>query len=178
MLKVRGGKYLHRILKEPPSEITRPTKDMVKEGMFNSLGNIYGESFLDLFGGSGAIGIEAYSRGAQNVTINDSNKEALKVIKGNLETLQIKDINVTSLDYVDAIKKYSSLGLNFDNIFLDPPYKLVVDLEFIKTIVDAGILAPNGVIVIETDYDLDERLFELYKIRLLKYGRSRIYILR
>ena len=74
MIKIRGGKYLHRQLKQPPLEITRSTKDVCKEGMFNSLGNIFNYSFLDLFGGSGSIGIEAYSRGANPVYINLSGR--------------------------------------------------------------------------------------------------------
>ena len=69
MLRVVGGKYKRRKLDQPSLEITRPTKDMVKEAMFSSLGDISGKSFLDCFGGSGAIGIEAYSRGATPVTI-------------------------------------------------------------------------------------------------------------
>lgn len=178
MIKVRGGTYLHRNLKEPPAEITRPTKDMAKEGLFNSLGFIKGKSFLDLFSGSGAIGIEAYSRGASPVYLNDANNEPFKVIKENLENLKITDVELTKLDYLKAIELYSNKNIKFDYIFLDPPYKLVVDQEFIKLFEEKAIVHKDTVIIVETDYEIDSNLLEDYSIKVLKYGRSKMNILR
>lgn len=74
MLRIVGGKYKHRLLNQPSMETTRCTKDIAREGLFNSLGDISNSNFLDLFGGSGAVGIEAYSRGASKVYINDKDK--------------------------------------------------------------------------------------------------------
>lgn len=179
MIKIRGGTFLHRNLKEPPSDITRPTKDIAKEGLFNSLGfSIKNSAFLDLFGGSGAIGIEAYSRGAKKVVINDGNKEAYKIICENLKSLKIEDVTTLNLDYKIALDKLQQLDIKFDFVFLDPPYKMIVDSQFIEELVKHEILNEKAAIIIETDYELDAKLFEIYNVKALKYGRNRIYILR
>ena len=155
MIKIRGGKYLHRLLKQPPLEITRSTKDVCKEGMFNSLGNITNYSFLDLFGGSGSIGIEA-----------------------NLKSLGISDIKTFNLDYKVFLKTLQDKDIKFDIIFLDPPYKMIIDDEFIDEILSYDILQKNGLIIAETDYDISPILVEKYQVKILKYGRSKINILR
>ena len=178
MIKIRGGKYLHRQLKQPSLEITRSTKDVCKEGMFNSLGNIFDYSFLDLFGGSGSIGIEAYSRGANPVYINDKNKEAYKIILENLKSLSITDIKIFNLDYLNMLSLLKDRNIKFDIIFLDPPYKMEINDEFINNILSFDILEKNGIIIAETDYDLSPILIEKYNVKILKYGRSKINILR
>ncbi len=179
MINIRGGKFLHRKLEQPSLEITRSTKDICKEGMFNSLGReIINSSFLDLFAGSGQIGIEAYSRGAKNVVLNDKNKEPYKIIRNNLDKLGIDDILVTNYDYLECLERLKNKEYKFDIIFLDPPYKMILDLEFINKINSYNLLNENGTIVLETDYELDKKLFECFNIRRLKYGRSSIYILR
>ncbi len=178
MIRVVSGTYKRRLLKQPDPSITRPTKDVAKEGLFSSLGDIKGISFLDLFSGSGAIGIEAYSRGASKVYLNDKNDESIKVIKDNLSSLKINDINVSKLDYEMALKSYSSKNIKFDIIFLDPPYKMIIDLEFIKKILSYNILNDDGIIVIETDYPLEEIIGETFNLKILKYGRSLMNIVR
>lgn len=178
MIRIVAGKYKHRVLKQPSMAITRSTKDVAKEGMFSSLGDISNLSFLDLFSGSGAIGIEAYSRGANKVVLNDSSKEAYKIIIENLRSLNINDIKVYNYDYLLTLKKLSLEGTRFDIIFLDPPYKMIINLEFIVTILSFNILKDNSIIICETDYELDSRLLDKYNVKKLKYGRSCIYILR
>ena len=178
MIRVVSGTYKRRILKQPDASITRPTKDVAKEGLFSSLGDIKGLTFLDLFSGSGAIGIEAYSRGATRVYLNDKNDESIKVIKDNLSSLKINDIVVTKLDYEVALKSYASKNIKFDIIFLDPPYKMIIDLEFIKKILSYNILNKDALIVIETDYPLEESINETFDVKVLKYGRSLMNILR
>ena len=178
MIKIRGGKYLHRVLKQPPLEITRSTKDVCKEGMFNSLGNIANYSFLDLFGGSGSIGIEAYSRGASPVYINDINREAFKIIKENLNSLNITDIKIFNLDYKTLLAKLKDNNIKFDIIFLDPPYKMIINEEFLNEIIGYNIVNENSIIIAETDYDLDIKIIEKYQVKILKYGRSKINIIR
>ena len=177
-LIIRGGKFLHRLLKQPPMEITRCTKDVVKCGFFNSLGDISGSYFLDLFGGSGAIGIEAFSRGASNVFINERNLKALNIIKDNLKSLGINEISVSNLDYKEAIEKYKKSEIKFDYIFLDPPYNLKIDYEMISFIISSDIVNKNSKIIVETDYELDEKLLMNFDIKKLNYGRSKIYILK
>ena len=178
MIRVVGGKYKRRILEQPDPSITRPTKDVAKEGLFSSLGDISKKSFLDLFGGSGAIAIEAFSRGANPVYVNDKNKEAIKIIDSNLEKLSINEIKVLSNDYLDALKFLNSKEMKFDIIFLDPPYKMVVDENFINAILLYNILNKDGIIVVETDYDIDKNIVEKYSVKILKYGRSLMNIIR
>jgi len=178
MIRIRGGKYLHRVIKEPDASITRPTKDMAKEGLFNSLGNIFNKSFLDLFSGSGSIGIEAYSRGANPVILNDGGKEPFLVIKENLKSLGINDIKVFNLDYKMCLKRLEDEKVKFDIIFLDPPYKMEINYDFIEKILNHNVLNECGIIVAETDYDLDSKLIDKYNVKLLKYGRSKMYIIK
>ncbi len=178
MIRVVGGKYKRRILEQPDPSITRPTKDVAKEGLFSSLGDISKKSFLDLFGGSGAIAIEAFSRGANPVYVNDKNKEAIKIINSNLDKLNINEIKVLSKDYLDALKFLNSKEMKFDIIFLDPPYKMVVDENFINAILLYNILNKDGIIVVETDYDIDKNIVEKYSVKILKYGRSLMNIIR
>ena len=92
MIRIRGGKYLHRVINQPDLSITRATKDSAKEGIFSSLGSLNGLSFLDLFSGSGQMAIEALSRGAKEVSLNDKNRDAFKIIMNNLKSLGINDI--------------------------------------------------------------------------------------
>lgn len=179
MIRVIAGKFKHRVLKQPSMSITRSTKDVCKEGLFSSLGDISELSFLDLFSGSGAIGIEAFSRGAFPVYLNDVSKEAISIIKENLRNLKIEnEIKVFNLDYLKALKRFNELNISFDIIFLDPPYKMIIDFEFISNLLKFNVLKENGIIVAETDYPLDQKLIDLYHIKQLKYGRSSMYIIR
>ena len=178
MLKIRGGKYLHRVIEQPDMSITRPTKDSAKEGIFNSLGSLRGLSFLDLFSGSGQMAIEAISRGAEKVVANDINRSAYNIIQGNLKKLGINEIKTYNLDYKNCLKKLSENNEKFDIVFLDPPYKMIVNENFINELLSYNIMNEDFRIVIETDYELDEELFNSFIIKKLKYGRSLMYVLR
>ena len=110
MIRIVGGKYRHRVLDQPSLEITRCSKDSVKEGLFSSLGNdVENKVFLDLFAGSGSVGIESYSRKAKKVYLNDKNKEPINVIKNNLKKLDIDDIVVIAADQAIAPLKVGDL---------------------------------------------------------------------
>ena len=174
MLRVIGGEFKRRKLEQPSLDTTRPTKDIAKEGLFNSLGDILGLSFLDCFGGSGAMGIEARSRGAKDVTIIEQDKKAYEIICKNVSNLGIEDIKVIREDFFIAIKR---LRKQFDLIFIDPPYKLIIDEEFINKLYDLNLVGKDTKIIIERDTDLPDQLFKDFKIKELKYGRSYLYIL-
>ena len=178
MIRVVGGKYKRRILEQPDPSITRPTKDVAKEGLFSSLGDISNKSFLDLFGGSGAIAIEAFSRNANPVYVNEKNRDAIKIINSNLEKLNISEIKVLNKDFLEALKFLNSKEIKFDIIFLDPPYKMIIDEKFIDSILLYNILNKNGIIVAETDYEIDKNIVEKYNVKILKYGRSLMNIIR
>ncbi len=175
MLKVAGGKYRSRLLEVPP-EVTVPTKSMVREALANALRDKINEAIvLDMFAGSGALGIEMLSRGAKTCYFIDQSLEASKIIKKNLETLKITDSHVINSSYKDGINKITE---PIDIVLMDPPYK---DISFyqdgINLLINKGILKEDGVIVLEYENEIsvDETPFE--EVRNYRYGRSKIKIL-
>lgn len=123
-MHIIAGKYKNRILTAPKSTLTRPTSSRLRETLFNICqGKIEEAFFLDLFAGSGAIGLEALSRGAQKSFLVDSSKESFLCISKNIEKLQVQDSAVVVCnDVFAAIKKFIKNGLQFDLIYADPPY--------------------------------------------------------
>ena len=123
-MRVIAGKFKGKQLNEFNLSSTRPTADMVREALFDKIGlNVDGKFFLDLFAGTGAVGIEALSRNASKCFFADINAEAIKIIKQNLKIVKIDNFEVLNFDYLTALETYKKRGLCFDFIFLDPPYK-------------------------------------------------------
>jgi len=152
---------------------TRPTKDRVRESVFDVLAgkiDLNGVRVLDLFAGCGAYGLESYSRGAGAVVLNDFDKEAYEIIKKNCRSIEC-NATVLNLDFREALSRLKSR--KFDLIFLDPPYKTSFIETSIEIIQKQGNLAPDGVIVAETERELDLP-FAIFK----KYGRSMVYIVK
>jgi len=179
MIRICGGKYRHRKLEQPDINITRCTKDMVKEGLFSSLGFAINNSiFLDLFSGSGAIGIEAYSRGSKEVYLVDKSLNAINIIKKNLKTLGINDITLVMDDYLGALNYFMSSNIKFDIIFLDPPYNMNIDLKFLDVLKDHQVLNDKYIVIFEKDNKIDYQGINDYNVKELKYGKTYIYILR
>lgn len=154
-MRIVGGKFKSRLIKQPKSEEVRPTKDMVREALFNVLGDrVIGATFLDLCCGSGAIGIEALSRGAKKVFFVDRDENAIDTVKLNLESLGLSsslEVAVFQNDifrFISNIKQYSIL---FDIVFLDPPYFGNISKKCLKKIFLANIISDSGVLVLEYD---------------------------
>lgn len=177
-MRINAGIYKRRNIYTCNLETTRETSDMVRQAMFNLLGQYFENiTVLDLFAGSGALGLEALSRGASIAFFNDLNKQALNTVKKNIETLKIENdkVKLYNLDYKELLKK---LDQNlFDIIFLDPPYKMNNIKEILKDISDAKILKDNGKIVFEmaketTSFESD--LFNIIQNRT--YGIKRVVI--
>ena len=123
-MRIIGGKYRSRVLAEFAGENVRPTSDRAREALFNILAlKIYGARVLDLFAGSGALGIESLSRGAGEVVFNDFSKDSIAIVKKNLTTLKIPvggaEAKVMQGDYLTLLETVRG---TFDFIFLDPPY--------------------------------------------------------
>ena len=166
LMRVIAGKYRHRLLDWPQDENIRPTKDRVREAIFSSLGDITGKSFLDLYSGSGAMGIEAISRGASPVYFVDNNVNAFNCIKRNIQTLKInEDHSLYFKNDFDALKEFMSLKLCFDIVFLDPPYKDGEYENVISFILDNKLLSDDGIIITEANRHLfvDESSFKRVK---------------
>ena len=180
-MRVIAGTYRSRILKEVKSEFTRSTKDRVKEQIFNSVGPYFdGLIVLDLFSGSGSLGIEAISRGVNKCVFVDKERDSVKVITDNVLTLKIQDksVIVQSL-YSDYLNNSTEV---FDLIFLDPPYSLE-ELDLIISIISKRkLLSENGRIVClyskkssikEKNNDIIEykqKISGITKISFMKWG--------
>ena len=132
---------------------TRPTLDRVKEAMFNILQfDLRNANILDLFSGSGALAIEALSRGANQAVLCDNSNNAVKVINKNLEGTRLSNkACVINKDYLTALYKLKEESKKFDIIFLDPPYKTDYIEKSIENIIKNDLLAKDGIIVAETD---------------------------
>lgn len=149
-MRVISGKYRGKRLFSPTDDRVRPTTDRIKETLFNILasrGGVYGD-VLDLFAGSGALGIEALSRGAERAVFVDKDPDSVRLTKSNLRHVGA-DAEVYNTDYRVALKKLA--GRTFDFIFLDPPYHLHIEAELVETIDALSLLAANGTIIIERD---------------------------
>ena len=179
-MRVIAGKYRHRILIWPDdAKHIRPTKDRIREAIFGALGDIEGKVVLDLYSGSGAMGIEALSRGASKSVFVDINQVALDTTKQNLKSLGISSYEATvlALEDVKAIEKLANEQYKFDLIILDPPYKEGKYSDIIYLLKEKELLSDNGIIVIESDHQIELDTSEYQKVRDYKYGEIRVKIM-
>ena len=130
---------------------TRPTMDRVKESVFGIIQNYINNAVvLDLFSGSGNLGIEAISNGANKVYFNDKNIKCSKVINNNLTNFNVLDKSiVTTMDYKEAINYYKNNNIKFDIVFLDPPYKDMIINEILDSLLKNDLLNNNAIIICE-----------------------------
>ena len=157
-------------------ETTRPTLDRVKESLFNIIQNeILNSKFLDLFAGSGAIGIEAISRGAEKVVFVDSSKESINIIKQNLQVLK-EQATIIFSDYSTALSRLKNA--EFDIIFLDPPYEFKEIKSVFKLILENNVLTSSGIIIYESLFDknVNKEVQGFNIIKSKKYGITAIDI--
>ena len=174
-MRIIAGKYRGTNIPSPKEEIVKPTLDRIKENIFNIIQfNIQGSSCLDLFCGSGALGLECLSRGANNVTFVDNNKANILAVKKLLEKLKAENFNLLTTDYYEALKKFSGEEKQFDIIFLDPPYDSNLAEVALQKIFKFNLLSPTGVVVWEHPTDYDNIRFKS-KIKNTKvYGKVQI----
>ena len=172
-MRVISGKYKGKKLNGFDINGTRPTMDRVKESLFSMIQNyIKGSAVLDLFAGSGSLGIEAISNGAKSAYLIDNNIKLINIIKENTRDMN-EEIHILKGDYKDILKLIKEI--KFDIIFLDPPYKLNLVNDCINKIHEYDLLNKNGIIVCEYE---DEKIYtEYYKlIKEKKYGKKSIKI--
>jgi len=153
MVRVIAGTFKGRNLKIPSNWPGRLTADRIKEALFNILAPaIAGSKFLDLFAGSGNVGIEALSRGAGSVYFVEKDSRMVSTIYGNLGRLQVNTgIYVVKEDVLDALEWLYKKGESFDIIFLDPPYRKRMELPAVESISDYNLLKPDGILIAESD---------------------------
>lgn len=150
-MRVISGSARGRKLKAPEGMTTRPTTDRIKESLFNIIAaDLYECRFLDLFSGSGSMGIEAISRGAKKAVFVDNNRNSVSVINENIKATRFEErAEVMCCDVSNAIARLGSLGEKFDIIFMDPPYNKGFIESTLTYIVKANILADDGYIIAE-----------------------------
>ncbi|MEH7222441.1 16S rRNA (guanine(966)-N(2))-methyltransferase RsmD [Bacillus sp. JJ1566] len=181
-MRVVSGSKKGIHLKAVPGMSTRPTTDKVKEAIFNIIGPYFdGGNGLDLFGGSGGLGIEALSRGIDKVIFVDRDQKAIQTIKGNLETCRlVDDAEVYRNEAFRALKAIVKRDIKFDLILLDPPYKQQKLTELIEEINKHQLLTNNGYIVAEhgSDVLLEQSIGNLRLVRHEVYGVIGVSIYR
>jgi len=157
-------------LKSPSGLDTRPTIDRIKESLFNIIANdLYDINFLDLYSGSGSIGIEALSRGTEKAVFVDFSRESVGAIIENLKfTRLFEKAEVLKSDVLDAVFRLGREKRKFDIIFMDPPYKKGLVEVTLKAVFDADILAENGFVIAEQSAEEKDILvdgFEVFRIK-------------
>ena len=148
-MRIIAGTARGRKIEAPEGKNTRPTLDRVRENLFNILQmNIRGSRVLDLFAGSGALSIEALSRGAESATLVDSDRNANRIQKKNLETLGFSgQAEVMLRDWKQAAAQLTAEGRRYDLVFLDPPYRMT-DLHDVFEALE-GLVADDGLVILE-----------------------------
>ena len=178
-MRVISGKARGINLKTPEGVLTRPTIDRVKEALFSIINfDIPASNVLDLFGGTGQLGIEALSRGAKSAVFVDQREDACKLIKENLRRTKLEqDAKVVRMDYLDYLKRCRE---KFDIIFLDPPYAEVFLENALKCITEIDILQSGGIIVAERPLgkDLPWDFEGFTRSKDYKYGKVLLTIYR
>ena len=174
-LRVISGKYKGKKLEGFDMLGTRPTKDRVKESIFATINyKLKDSSFLDLFSGTGSIGIEAISNGAKISYFVDNGKEILKVLNNNLNG--IDNAVVVKYDYQEALKYFENNDIKFDIIYIDPPYHLNLLNKSLDLIEKYNLLNQDGIIICEYEEEIPICQYELLKEK--RYGKTNVSIYR
>lgn len=176
-MRVIAGTYRSRPLSAPPGRVTRPTSDRLRETLFNVLApRVKGSIFLDLYAGSGAVGIEALSRGAREVVFVEQAPPALKTIRANLSLLKIDSgYALESFSAAAAIKRLATQGREVDILFLDPPYEAADEYDLILNLlggVCSALLKAEAIVIAERAkrHQLAENYGTLQRYRTLHQG--------
>jgi 16S rRNA (guanine966-N2)-methyltransferase len=174
-VRIIAGSHKGARIFAPKGRDTRPTADRVREAAFNLLGPGAAEdaNVLDLFAGSGAMGLEALSRGAADVTFVESDREACRTINRNLDKLALENATVLCQDALSALRADARAGTRYDLVLLDPPYRRFSSLQntMIRHLPD--ILTPGGTLLVETGADEEPEL-PLSKRTTRRYGAARL----
>ncbi len=178
-MRIISGKYKGRKIDGYDIVGTRPTMDRVKESLFAMInGYVKDANCLDLFAGSGSLGLEALSNGAKSCYFVDQNNEVIKTLQNNINNIKIEeDYYLVRQDYLEFLKKVSKNNQQFDLIFLDPPYKEHIIENILTFIYQNNLLSTNGLIICEYEFqDIYSNDFTIYKEKI--YGTKKIKIFK
>ena len=181
-MRIITGKARGLKLTTPKNMDVRPTSDRVKESLFNIIGTkIVGTHVLDLFAGTGNLGLEAWSRGAAKIVFIDESQASLQLVRSNIAKAKAeKETTVIKGNAVKVIADLAARGERFDFIFCDPPYNKGLPAQIIEQVAKYDIVAPGGYLVVEHSQHeiLPELPLKLEIIRSEKYGETLISFLR
>ena len=175
-MRVITGSARGRKLKAPQGMDVRPTTDSVKEAIFNIIQfDVEGRRVLDLFAGTGQMGIEALSRGARECVFVDSNRQSLNIVKENLKLCSLQGTVISG----DAVS-YLSRGEKFDLVFMDPPYDSDLYEKCLEALHQFDILSDGGIIICESRQDrtIPDTFLNDYSMKQYRYGKIKITVLR
>jgi 16S rRNA (guanine(966)-N(2))-methyltransferase RsmD len=172
-VRIIAGTHKGHTINAPKGLDTRPTGDRVREAAFNLIGPVDGAKVIDLFAGSGAMGLEALSRGAERAVFVESDADAARSIERNLDKLRLTGATILRRDAVQALAAESAAGRNYDLVLVDPPYAMFADLQPKLARYLPAILAPDGLLVVETDARLEPEL-PLAVRTSRRYGSARL----
>ena len=170
-MRIIAGSRKGHTIHAPKGRDTRPTSDRVRENVFNILGPVDGANVLDLYAGSGAMGLEALSRGAARAVFVESDGDAVRAIERNLDKLRLQ---ATVLQR-DALAVLATERTKYDLVLVDPPYAMYADLETRLARYLPTVLADGGVVVLETDARIEPQL-PLEQRTSRKYGQTRVTV--
>lgn len=182
-MRVISGKAGRLKLITPVGMEVRPTSDRIKETLFNIIApDLYDTDFLDIFAGSGGIGIEALSRGAKSCVFVDNYRESERCIKKNLETTHLGDsAELLFCDAVSAIGRLFRAGKRFDIIFMDPPYNCEWEKKILEQLSEYPLLKEDGMIIVEASTSTDFSYAEDFGFEITReksYGSNKHIFLR
>jgi 16S rRNA (guanine966-N2)-methyltransferase len=169
---IAGSRKGHRIF-APKGMATRPTSDRVRESAFGLIGPVDGADVLDLFAGSGAMGLEALSRGAERAVFVETDPAAVNAIERNLDKLRLTGATIVRRDARGALAAEAAAGRRYDLVLLDPPYREWSELEQTLAPYLGAVLAENGLLVVETSSRVEPEL-PLEQRTSRRYGSARL----
>jgi 16S rRNA (guanine966-N2)-methyltransferase len=182
-MRVIAGKYRSRTLRSLKGQMLRPTSDRLRETLFNILGTgVQGATFVDLYAGTGAAGIEAISRGAHHAIFVEQHAPAVALIRRNLDSLGISsEAEILGMDVARAIERLEARQVHAQFIFLDPPY--AADMEYestLEAVGESGLVVPGGRVIVEhlKKRELVERAGDLELARVVKQGDAALSFYR
>jgi 16S rRNA (guanine966-N2)-methyltransferase len=173
-MRIIAGSHKGHTIHAPRGSDTRPTSDRVRENVFNILGPIDGAAVLDLYAGSGALGLEALSRGAARAVFVENDGEAVRTIERNLDRLRLAG-TVIRQDAVTALATEAGSGRKYDLVLVDPPYDMYADIQPKLARYLPSVLADDGIVVVETDVRVEPEL-PLAERTSRTYGAARITV--
>ena len=181
-MRVIAGEYKGRRLKTLDGLNVRPTSDRLRETVFNIIGQrVRGKHFLDICAGSGAIGIEALSRGADKATFIEQSRRAHQIISDNLRACGIKDeVHVVNRDALTALKYFASHEIKFDIVYFDPPYDSDIYSPVLFLVGTRNLLTEDAIVIVEhrRNSQLQDSFGDLSRYREVTHGDSRLSFYR